>query len=255
MTGPRSRGAAIVTGGASGLGAAAVRMLAEAGFQVLIVDRDVEMGQRASALGGQNVEFFAADVTDSEAVDAAVSAAGASSAHGLRVSVACAGIGPIERLVGRRGAHRTSTFRAVVEVNLVGTFNLLRAASVSMVENQPDDFGERGVHVSTASIAAFEGRLGHVAYAASKAGVVGMTLPAARDLAEHAIRVCTVAPGLFRTPLMDGLPEQASAQLLEEAVFPHRLGQADEFADLVKTIVHNHMLNGETIRLDGAVRL
>jgi NAD(P)-dependent dehydrogenase (short-subunit alcohol dehydrogenase family) len=168
--------------------------------------------------------------------------------------VACAGIGPAERLLGRRGAHSVERFTTVVSVNLVGTFLLLRAAAGAMAANEPID-GERGVHISTASAAAFEGQVGQVAYSASKGGVVGLTLPAARDLAEHGIRVCAVAPGLFATPLMDALPEEARESLGKATPFPPRLGRPREFAELVLAIICNPMINGETVRIDGALRL
>jgi len=168
--------------------------------------------------------------------------------------VACAGVGPPERLLGRKGPHSVERFATVVQVNLVGTFLLLRAAAAAMAGNEPID-GERGVHVSTASAAAFEGQIGQVAYSASKGGVVGLTLPAARDLAQHGIRVCAIAPGLFDTPMMAGLPEDARRSLGGSVPFPARLGRPEEFADLVAAIAQNPMLNGETIRLDGALRM
>jgi NAD(P)-dependent dehydrogenase (short-subunit alcohol dehydrogenase family) len=248
------RGAAIVTGGASGLGRACVEQLAAEGMSVLIADVNDERGQQLAAEQGTGVEFRHTDVTDGVAVEAAVRQARGMASEGLRLSVACAGIGSAERLLGKREPHSVDGFIRVLNINLLGTFLLLRAAAGAMAANEPVD-EERGVHVSTASAAAYEGQIGQIAYSASKGGVVALTLPAARDLAQHGIRVCAIAPGLFATPLMDGLPEKARESLEQATPFPPRLGEPVEFADLVVAIAGNGMLNGETIRLDGAIRL
>jgi NAD(P)-dependent dehydrogenase (short-subunit alcohol dehydrogenase family) len=248
------RGSAIVTGGASGLGRACAERLVAEGVRVLIADVAEDAGAQAARDLGERAAFHRTDVTDAAAVDAAVEQAAGLAADGLRLSVACAGIGPAERLLGRRGPHTVERFGTVVAVNLVGTFLLLRAAAAAMAGNEPLD-GERGVHVSTASAAAFEGQIGQVAYAASKGGVVGLTLPAARDLAQYGIRVCAIAPGLFATPMLAALPEEARESLGRSVPFPPRLGSPAEFADLVVAIARNPMLNGETIRLDGALRM
>ena len=241
---------ALVAGGASGLGEATVRHLHDAGAQVLIVDRDQERGRQLAAALGERATFVAADVTDPGEVARAVEAAG-----GLRISVCCAGIGWGERIAGRRGPHDLAAFQSVIAVNLIGTFNVLRLAAAAMLGNVPGDGGERGVCVNTASIAAFDGQIGQVAYAASKGGIVGMTLPAARDLSASGIRVCTIAPGTFETPLLSGLSEETRAVLGEAVPFPSRLGRPAEFAALVGHIIENQMLNGEVIRLDGALRM
>jgi NAD(P)-dependent dehydrogenase (short-subunit alcohol dehydrogenase family) len=243
---------ALVAGGASGLGAATSRGLAEAGAKVVIADLDVERGEAlAKEIGA---EFVAANVTDEEAVAAAVERASAA-AGGLRISVCCAGIGWAERLARGRGAHNLEYFANVVSVNLIGTFNVLRLAAASMIGNDPNEQGERGACVNTASIAAFDGQIGQVAYAASKGGIVGMTLPAARDMASKGVRVMTIAPGLFDTPLLAALPEATRESLGASIPFPSRLGKPEEYARLVRDIVANPMLNGETIRLDGAIRM
>jgi len=242
---------AIVTGGASGLGAATARRLAGAGARVFLVDRDEERGGRlAGELGG---EFAQADVSDGAALAAAVDRAAALGP--LRVAVACAGVGSIARTVDKTGApHDLAVFQKVIAVNLVGTFNLLRLAASAMAK-LPVEGGERGVVVQTASVAAFEGQVGQLAYAASKGGVVGMTVPAARDLAAIGVRVMTIAPGLFDTPLLGTLPDEARAALAASVVFPRRLGDPAEYAALVEHIVRNSYLNGETVRLDGALRM
>ncbi|MFN8161244.1 MAG: SDR family NAD(P)-dependent oxidoreductase [Solirubrobacterales bacterium] len=243
---------ALVAGGASGLGEATARALRAAGAEVVIADLNAEKGEAlASEIGAG---FVAADVTDEEAVGAAVELA-AGREGGLRVSVCCAGIGWAERVAHKRGPHNLEFFGNVVKVNLIGTFNVLRMAAASMNGNDPDPGGERGVCVNTASIAAFDGQVGQVAYAASKGGIVGLTLPAARDMASRGIRVMTIAPGLFDTPLLAALPEEARAALGAGIPFPSRLGLPEEYAMLVGQIVANPMLNGETIRLDGALRM
>jgi 3-hydroxyacyl-CoA dehydrogenase/3-hydroxy-2-methylbutyryl-CoA dehydrogenase len=241
-----------VAGGASGLGAATSRALAAGGAKVTIADLNAEKGEALAAeIGG---EFVTADVTDPEAVGAAVERAAATEG-GLRISVCCAGIGWAERLARSRGPHELEYFANVVKVNLIGSFNVLRLAAAAMIANEPDAGGERGVCVNTASIAAFDGQIGQVAYAASKGGIVGMTLPAARDVASKGVRVMTIAPGLFDTPLLAALPEAARESLAAGIPFPSRLGRPEEYAQLVGQIVANPMLNGETIRLDGAIRM
>jgi len=247
------RGAgALVAGGASGLGEATARGLAEAGAQVVVADLNAEKGEALAAEIGAT--FVAADVTDADAVGAAVERA-AGLEGGLRVSVCCAGIGWAERLSHKRGPHNLEYFSNVVKVNLIGSFNVLRLAAAAMSENEPDAEGERGVCVNTASIAAYDGQIGQIAYAASKGGIVGMTLPAARDMASRGVRVMTIAPGLFDTPLLAALPEEARTALGEGIPFPSRLGQPEEYARMVLAIAANPMLNGETIRLDGALRM
>jgi NAD(P)-dependent dehydrogenase (short-subunit alcohol dehydrogenase family) len=242
---------ALVAGGASGLGAATARALVDAGANVTIADLSPERGQAtADELGAQ---FIAADVTDEEQVEAAVALAAGD--DGLRISVCCAGIGHAEKTAGRNGAHGFKPFDTVIRVNLIGSFNVLRLAANAMLANDPDEQGERGVCISTASIAAYDGQIGQIAYSASKGGIVGMTLPAARDLAGNGIRVCAIAPGLFDTPLLAGLPEEARNALGGQVPFPPRLGRPDEYGELALHIVRNTMLNGEVIRLDGALRM
>ncbi|HEV7769857.1 MAG TPA: SDR family NAD(P)-dependent oxidoreductase [Solirubrobacterales bacterium] len=243
---------ALVAGGASGLGEATARMLVEAGAQVVIADLNAEKGEALAAELGAS--FVAADVTDAEAIGAAVEQAAAVDG-GLRISVCCAGIGWAERVAHKNGPHNLELFTKVIEVNLIGSFNVLRLAAAAMSENEPDEEGERGLCVNTASIAAYDGQIGQIAYAASKGGIVGMTLPAARDMASRGVRVVTVAPGLFDTPLLAGLPEPAREALGAGIPFPSRLGRPEEYARLVSQIVANPMLNGETIRLDGALRM
>jgi NAD(P)-dependent dehydrogenase (short-subunit alcohol dehydrogenase family) len=245
---------ALVVGGASGLGEAAARALHERGAHVVVADLDADRGAALAAELGERASFVATDVTQAEQVEAAVAAA-AQPPGGLRISVQCAGIGYAERVARARGPHRLDAFERVVAVNLTGTFNALRLASAAMLANDPDESGERGVCVNTASIAAYDGQIGQIAYAASKGGVVAMTLPAARDLAASGIRVCAIAPGLFDTPLLAGLPAEARAQLAAAIPFPPRLGRPPEFAELACHIVTNVMLNGEVIRLDGALRM
>jgi NAD(P)-dependent dehydrogenase (short-subunit alcohol dehydrogenase family) len=241
---------ALVAGGASGLGEATARRLHDAGAHVVVADLDEERGERLAASLGERVTFVRADVTEPESVQRAVDAA-----DDLRISVSCAGIGWGERVAGRRGPHDLAAFEKIIAVNLVGTFNVLRLAAAAMLENAPAESGERGVCVNTASIAAFDGQIGQIAYSASKGGIVGMTLPAARDLATAGIRVCTIAPGTFETPLLSGLSEETRAVLGEAVPFPSRLGQPPEFGALAAHIVENQMLNGEVIRLDGALRM
>jgi NAD(P)-dependent dehydrogenase (short-subunit alcohol dehydrogenase family) len=245
---------ALVVGGASGLGEATVRRLHAEGADLVVADLNEERGAELVGELGERAQFIRANVTDADQLARAVDAATALPG-GLRISVCCAGIGWAERVASRRGAHALEPFETVIRVNLIGTFNVLRLAAAAMVGQEPTGPGERGVCVNTASIAAFEGQIGQIAYSASKGGIVGMTLPAARDLAAAAIRVCTIAPGTFDTPLLAALPEENRRALAEAIPFPRRLGQPDEFAALVAHIVENEMLNGETIRLDGALRM
>ena len=244
--------AAIVTGGASGLGAATARALAVAGARVAIFDVNEAEGQAVAAeIGGL---FAVCNVADAESAERAVAAA--KTAHGpARILVTCAGIAPAGKIVGRGGPMALDAFRRVIDVNLNGTFNLMRLAAADLQKLPPLDGGERGVVIFTASIAAFDGQIGQPAYAASKAGIVGLTLPSAREFAAFGIRVCTIAPGLFATPLMSGMPQAIQDSLGASVPFPSRLGRPEEFAKLVLQIVDNPMLNGEVIRLDGAMRM
>jgi NAD(P)-dependent dehydrogenase (short-subunit alcohol dehydrogenase family) len=244
---------ALVTGGASGLGEATSRRLAERGAAVTIADVNEEKGAALAAELG--AEFVRADVTSEDDVRAAVEAAAGHGEGGLRIAVSCAGVGWAEKVAGKRGPHQSVPFETVVRINLIGTFNVLRFAATAMLGNEPLEDGERGVCVNTASIAAFDGQVGQIAYSASKGGVVGMTLPAARDLAPSGIRVCTIAPGLFDTPLLAALPQEARDALGAQVPFPPRLGAPAEYAALAAHIVENPMLNGEVIRLDGALRM
>jgi len=245
---------ALVAGGASGLGEATARRLLSDGAQVVIADLNEDRGRALAEELGTGARFVHCDVTDSDHVQDAVTAA-AALPGGLRISVCCAGIGWAERVAGRRGPHTLEPFETVIRVNLIGTFNMLRIAAAAMLEQEPAPSGERGVCVNTASIAAFDGQIGQIAYSASKGGIVGMTLPAARDLAVGGVRVCTIAPGTFDTPLLAALPEENRRALGEAIPFPSRLGRPEEFAALAAQIVENEMLNGETIRLDGALRM
>jgi NAD(P)-dependent dehydrogenase (short-subunit alcohol dehydrogenase family) len=245
---------ALVTGGASGLGAATVRMLAEQGAKVAIADLNEKNGNELAQELGANVAFIKTDVTDAAQVAAAVQTA-AQQHGGLHILVTTAGIGIAEKLLGKNGMHDLQKFVRTIQVNLIGTFDAVRHAANAMSANQPDEDGGRGVIVTTASIAAFEGQIGQAAYSASKGGIVGMTLPLARELARSGIRVCTIAPGIFHTPLLGSLPEAALASLSEQVPFPHRLGKPPEYAALVRHIIENNMINGETIRIDGAIRM
>jgi NAD(P)-dependent dehydrogenase (short-subunit alcohol dehydrogenase family) len=247
-------GSAIVSGGASGLGAATADALIAEGLTVLLADVNEDVGTATAERLGDAATFRRTDVTDPDDVQVAVNEAAALSEDGLRISVACAGIGVVGRILSKRGPHDPGLFRTTIEVNLLGTFHLLLAAAQAMVENEPVD-GERGLHVSTASVAAFDGQIGQVAYSASKGGVVGLTLPAARDLAQHGIRVNAIAPGIFDTPMVGGLPDAARESLAKAMPFPQRLGLPEEYAQLVVDIARNGYINAETIRLDGAVRL
>jgi NAD(P)-dependent dehydrogenase (short-subunit alcohol dehydrogenase family) len=245
---------ALVTGGASGLGAATVRRLAGAGANVVIADVREDTGEALAGELGERTLFAKTDVTDADSMGQAVQTAVARFGR-LHILVNCAGIGIAERVLGKNGPHDLAAFNRVIQVNLIGSFNALRLAAAAMEQNAPNDEGERGVIISTASVAAFEGQIGQAAYSASKGGIVGLTLPAARELARYGIRVLAIAPGLFDTPLLAGLPEAARVSLGQQVPFPPRLGRPEEYAQLVQAIVENPMLNGETIRLDGAIRM
>jgi NAD(P)-dependent dehydrogenase (short-subunit alcohol dehydrogenase family) len=243
---------ALVVGGASGLGEATARRLHEHGAALTISDVNADKGQAlADELGAR---FAQADVREEAQVEAAVAQA-AEADGGLRIAICCAGTGWAQKVAGSRGPHPLMPFEVIIGINLIGTFNVLRFAAAAMVGNEPLDGGERGVCVNTASVAAFDGQIGQIAYSASKGGVVGMTLPAARDMAQYGIRVNTIAPGLFDTPLLAALPEEARDALGKTIPWPPRLGRPDEYAQLAQAIVENQMLNGETIRLDGAIRM
>jgi len=245
---------AIVFGGASGLGEASTRRLHEHGARVTIADLNEEKGAALAAELGDEASFVKTDVTKADEVEAAVAAA-AEAEGGLRINVCCAGVGWAEKVAGKRGPHQLQPFETVIGINLIGTFNALRFSAVAMLGNDPNAEGERGVNVNTASAAAYDGQIGQLAYSASKGGIVGMTLPAARDLSSSGIRVVTIAPGLFNTPLFALLPQEAREALGATVPFPNRLGEPPEFAQLVQSIVENPMLNGEVIRLDGALRM
>jgi NAD(P)-dependent dehydrogenase (short-subunit alcohol dehydrogenase family) len=245
---------AVITGGASGLGMAVAARIVNAGGKVLILDVSVPQGTAAVATLGKSAGFVATDVTDEAAVEAAIKQAVAAMGS-VNAAINCAGVATPGRLVGRQGALAGSAFRKVIEINVTGTVLVAKAAAVAMQTNQPNAQGERGVIVMTASVAAFDGQIGQIAYSASKGAIVAMTLPMARELASSGIRVVTIAPGLFSTPMMKGLPQEAQDSLGKQTPFPPRLGEPDEFAALVSHILENVMLNGETIRLDGAVRM
>ena len=246
---------ALVVGGASGLGEATTRRLHAEGARVTIADVNAEKGDALAGELGERALFVPADVTRPEELQTAVDAAAASCERGLRISMHCAGVGWAERTVTRNGPHQLQPFEIVIGINLIGTFNALRLAAAAMTANEPEDDGERGVCVNTASIAAYDGQIGQLAYSASKGGVVGMTLPAARDLASLGVRVNTIAPGLFDTPLLAALPQEQRDKLGAGVPFPARLGRPEEYADLAEHIITNTMLNGEVVRLDGALRM
>ncbi len=243
---------ALVTGGASGLGAATARALAGAGARVAILDRNAELAAKTAA----EIDGCAApcDITDTASIEAAM--AKAQEANGpARILINCAGVGESGRTVGRDGPHSMEQFTRVVSINLLGTFDVIRLFAAVATSLEPLDDGERGVIVNTASVAAFDGQIGQVAYSASKGGIVGMTLPIARDLASRGVRVCTIAPGLFLTPMFDGLSEEVQQSLAASIPFPQRLGRPEEYADLAMYIIASGYINGETIRLDGALRM
>jgi NAD(P)-dependent dehydrogenase (short-subunit alcohol dehydrogenase family) len=242
----------VVTGGASGLGAATATIAAASGAKVVIADLNAEMGQAlAKQIGGTFVKCDVTSEADGQlAIDTAVKTYGA-----IHVLVNCAGIGTAEKTTHKNGPHNLAAFTRVITINLIGTFNMIRLAATAMLANQPNAAGERGVLINTASVAAYDGQIGQAAYSASKGGIVGMTLPIARDLSRDGIRCVTIAPGLFLTPLLKGLPPDVQDSLGKQVPFPSRLGRPEEYGSLAKHIVENEMLNGETIRLDGAIRM
>ncbi|AFT71611.1 NAD dependent epimerase/dehydratase family [Alloalcanivorax dieselolei B5] len=246
---------AVVTGGASGLGRATVEALAARGAKVMILDRDAQRGEEAAAAIGASVAFTQTDVTDEASVQAAIDAT--RDAFGaIHLCVNCAGVGSAMKTVGRDNKpHDLGVFNTVVQINLIGTFNVTRLAAAVMAENEPGEDNERGLIVNTASVAAFDGQVGQVAYSATKGAVVGMTLPIARDLASLGIRCNTIAPGIFNTPLMNAAPDKVKMPLIEMTQFPKRLGHPEEYAAMVCHMVENRFLNGETIRLDGGIRM
>lgn len=243
-----------VSGGASGLGAACVRMLHAAGAKVVIADVNRGAGETLAATLRPSVEFVFTDVTDESSVQAAVDHA-VRTFGALHGSIQCAGIALAEKVHGKTGPNPLASFVKTIQINLIGTYNVLRLTTAAMMQNTPTPGGERGVVINTASVAAFDGQIGQAAYSASKGGIVGMTLPLARELARSGIRVMAIAPGIFDTPLMAGLPEPARQSLAQQVPFPPRLGRPEEFAMLVRQIIENEMLNGEVIRLDGAIRM
>jgi NAD(P)-dependent dehydrogenase (short-subunit alcohol dehydrogenase family) len=241
----------LITGGASGLGAATAQMAAAGGAKVVIADLQADLGEKlAREIGGKYVRCDVTSEADGKAAVAAAQALG-----GVQVLVNCAGIGVAERTIGKDAPHDLARFTRVININLIGTFNMIRLAASEMAKAVPNAAGERGVIINTASVAAFDGQIGQAAYSASKGGVVGMTLPIARDLSRNGIRVVTIAPGLFLTPMLLGLPKEAQDSLGKQVPFPPRLGKPEEYAQLARSIVENEMLNGETIRLDGAIRM
>ncbi|WP_028693842.1 SDR family NAD(P)-dependent oxidoreductase [Pseudomonas cremoricolorata] len=244
----------IVSGAASGLGAATAQMLIEAGAQVLLVDLNAAAVEAKAAELGRNARFAVADISDEHAAKAAVDAA-VEAFGGLRGLVNCAGIVAGEKVLGKQGPHALASFTRMINVNLIGSFNLLRLAAAAMAEGSADDGGERGVIINTASVAAFDGQIGQAAYSASKGAIASMTLPVARELARFGIRVMTIAPGIFETPMMAGMTEEVRSSLAAGVPFPPRLGRPEEYAALARHIIENSMLNGEVIRLDGALRM
>jgi NAD(P)-dependent dehydrogenase (short-subunit alcohol dehydrogenase family) len=249
-----SGGTFLVSGGGSGLGAACARMLVGAGANVVIADVNADTGEALAAELGASARFVATDVTDESSVAKSVSTA-LRSFGSLQGSVQCAGVALAEKVLGKTGPNPLAHFLRVIHINLVGTYNVIRFAVDAMAKNSPNTDGERGVIVNTASVAAFDGQIGQAAYAASKGGVVSMTLPLAREFARFGVRVVTIAPGIFDTSLMAGLPEAARESLAQQVPFPPRLGRPTEFAALVRHAIENEMLNGEVIRLDGAIRM
>jgi NAD(P)-dependent dehydrogenase (short-subunit alcohol dehydrogenase family) len=244
----------LVTGGASGLGAATARMAIENGGKVLIADMQVEAGEKLATELGAGARFIKTDVTSEPDAKAAV-AMTQKEFGGIHVLVNCAGIAIGEKTIGKEGPHQLASFARVVGVNLIGTFNMIRLTAEAMAKAGPNAAGERGVIINTASVAAFDGQIGQAAYSASKGGVVGMTLPIARDLSRSGIRVCTIAPGIFETPMLLGMPKEVQDALGKMVPFPQRLGRPAEYAQLARSIIENEMLNGEVIRLDGAIRM
>ncbi|MEH7076889.1 3-hydroxyacyl-CoA dehydrogenase [Neobacillus drentensis] len=244
----------VVTGGASGLGEATVRAIVQNGGKAVIFDQSEEKGVRLQNELGEAVLFIKTDVTNEEEVTEAVHQA-SEFMGSVNTVINCAGIGIAEKVIGRNNVHNLDLFSKVIQVNLIGSFNVIRIAAEKMISNEANEQGERGVIINTASIAAFDGQIGQAAYSASKGGIVGMTLPIARELARYGIRVMTIAPGLFHTPMFDTLPQEAKDSLGKMVPFPSRLGSPNEYAQLAQSIIENAMLNGETIRLDGAIRM
>lgn len=243
-----------VSGGASGLGAACIRLLARAGARVVIADLNTELGTELANELGETALFVNTNVTNEESVQEAIQRA-VEHCGTLHIAINCAGIGVAEKVLGKSGPSSLASFSKVISINLIGTFNVIRLAAAAMTQNQPNEGGERGVIINTASVAAFDGQIGQAAYSASKGGIVGMTLPIAREMARYGIRVMTIAPGIFDTPLLGALPEPARISLGQQVPFPPRLGRPDEYAALAKHIIENEMLNGEVIRLDGGIRM
>ena len=244
----------IVTGGASGLGFATARMITENKGNVIIADINNDAGEAAEKTLGNHAKFIKTDVTDESSVQNAINFA-VHNFGSLNGAVNCAGIGPAERILGKTGVHNLASFAKVININLIGTFNVVRLAADAMQKNEAGEDGERGIIISTASVAAYDGQIGQAAYSASKGGIVAMTLPIARELARFGIRVMVIAPGIFETPLLAAMPEDVRLSLGKQVPFPARLGQPDEYAFLAKHIIENIMLNGEVIRLDGAIRM
>ena len=244
----------LVTGGASGLGAACIRLLTQSGANAIIADLNAEVGNALADELGAATKFVQTNVTDEASVKATLQVA-VENFGGVHVVINCAGLGGAERVLGKSGPSSLEAFSKVINVNLIGTFNVIRLAAAVMSENRPDQEGERGVIINTASVAAFDGQIGQAAYSASKSGIVGMTLPIAREFARLGIRVVSIAPGIFDTPMLGGLPEPARISLGQQVPFPPRLGRPAEYAALAKHIIENTMLNGEVIRLDGGIRM
>jgi len=245
---------AVITGGASGLGFATAQRVIDAGGQVVLLDINDELGEASATRLGERASYIRSDVANEDSVKDAISAAN-EAMGGITLAVNCAGIGTAGRTLGREGPWPTEMFNKVIQVNLVGSFNIIKEAAAFMVQNDPNDDGERGVIISTASIAAFEGQIGQAAYSASKGGIVGMMLPIAREFAGFGIRVNTIAPGVFLTPMVAGMPEEVQDSLGKQVPFPPRLGRPEEYADTVEFIYGTTMVNGETIRVDGAIRM
>jgi len=245
---------AVITGGASGLGFATAQRVIDAGGQVVLLDINDELGEASATRLGERTSYISTDVANEDSVKAAISAAN-EAMGGITLAVNCAGIGTAGRTLGREGPWPTEMFNKVIQVNLVGSFNIIKEAAAFMAQNDPNDDGERGVIISTASIAAFEGQIGQAAYSASKGGIVGMMLPIAREFAGFGIRVNTIAPGVFLTPMVAGMPEEVQDSLGKQVPFPPRLGRPEEYADTVEFIYGTTMVNGETIRVDGAIRM
>jgi len=244
----------IISGGASGLGLATAQIIIENGGKAILADINEQAGVTAIAQLGDSALFVKTDVTSENSVQATIEQ-GKKHFGAINGLISCAGIGPAERVLGRKGIHRLATFSKTIEVNLIGTFNMIRLVSAAMSENEPGASGERGVIINTASVAAFDGQIGQAAYAASKGGIVAMTLPIAREFARVGIRVLTIAPGIFETPMLMNLSDEIKASLGNQVPFPSRLGKPAEYASLAKQIIENQMLNGEVIRLDGAIRM